>query len=250
MSFLKVGKAVHDEVERANEAQAAKFGPGRFWLAQGGEGRATFLDGALEDGLLQTVSYYEHGIPRVGKKGFDNYVCTQEKEVCPICEEGGKGGIPSLVFAFTILDHREWKDKNDKIHQMEKRLFVCKRETFARLQKKAEKLGGLVGVTFDISRIGGEKTAAVGTDFDFVSKNTMAEIHSATEIPLADLAPFNYEETIKYHTAEELRKLGFGTGPALGHADAKATPSEEKKPAGASSSVFGKTKTFDASKEL
>jgi hypothetical protein len=135
---------------------------------------------------------------------------------------------------------------------------VCKRDTFKRLQLKAAKLGGLVGVTFDVTRIG-DKSPAVGSDYDFVGKNTMAEISQGTGVKIEDLVPFNYADVIKYFPANELRKMGFGTGTqsasssSVGSADTKAMAGagEQKNVAGqtASASIFG-SKPFDPAKEL
>jgi hypothetical protein len=215
LSFLKSGKAVHEEVERADLLSAAAYGPQRFWLKEGEEGRITFVDGDLLDGLLNcTASYYEHMIPRAGRKGFDNYPCTSEKEACPIDEGGGANSTPSLVFAFTVIDHRQWTDKASKVHQHERRLFVCKRETFKRLTAKAVKHGGLVGVTFDVTRIGA-KSASVGSDFDFVDKNPLSVVANECKLKIEDVLPFDYGEVIKYFDAAELRKMGFGVQGAV-----------------------------------
>lgn len=268
MKFLKTGIDAHKEMEKADLEQEAAFGPQRFWVKEGKEKRITFIDGFIDtDGLLKgMVSFHEHMTPRVGKKGFDNYPCTQDTEACPICEEGE---TPSLVFAFTIVDHTEWKDKNDKVHKFDKRLFVCKRDTFKRLQLKATKYGGLAGMTLDVTRIG-DKSASVGSDFEFVGKNTMAEVAQGItqmggSIKLEELIPFNYEDTIKYFPAAELRKMGWGNGSApaqsggnpIGSADSKAMAGAgafgEKKandvPASSGGSVFG-GKPFDPAKEL
>jgi hypothetical protein len=252
MSFLKTGSAVHEEVVKADQAAKERFS-NRFFMKEGEEARITFLDGELAEGLLQTVSYYEHLIPKAGRKGFDNFPCTQEQEPCPICEDGE---VPALCFAFTILDHRIWKDRNDKTHQHEKRLYVCKRETFKRLQKKAEKYGGLVGVTFDVTRIG-DKSASVGSDYDHVDKNDIETIAASCGLKLEDCVPLNYEESIKYYTAEELRGMGFGAKPgpgsskdmaAMSKAAGTEKPAETKaaKPGG----TFGTKTTFNPSNEL
>jgi len=262
MKFLKTGVEAHKEMEKADLEQEAAFGPQRFWIKEGKEKRITFLDGFLDtDGLLKgMVSFHEHMMPRTGKKGFDNYPCTQDTESCPICEEGD---TPSLVFAFTIIDHTEWKDKNDKVHKFDKRLYGCKRDTFKRLQIKATKYGGLAGVTFDVTRIG-DKSASVGSDYDFLSQNSIEEIAQGTGLKVEDLKPFNYEETIKYFPAAELRKMGWGNGSAsagqsagnaVGSADSKVFGGGEKKAEDTgvgtkpATNVFG-NKPFDPSKEL
>lgn len=257
MSFLKKGAAAHAEMEKADLAQAASYGAQRFWIKDGSEARITFIDGGLVNGLVDAVSFYQHGIPRVGRKGYDDYVCTQETEACPICEGGG---VPSLVFAFTILDHREYEDKNGKKHQYEKRLYVCKRDTMKLLQKKAEKMtengqskNGLVGVTFDVTRIG-EKSPQVGNSYDFVACTPIEEIADGCGLKLDDVSPYDYSTDIKYFSAAELRKMGFGvSSSSVGSADTKALAGESKAPAagGLFSKGNGAAKSgFNASKEL
>ena len=188
-------------------------------------------------------------VPRgAGKKGFDNYPCTQETEACPICENGD---TPSLVYAFTVLDHREYKDKNGKLHANVKKLYICKKETFKRLQMKAEKNNGIDGVTFDVSRIG-EKSASVGSDYDVVGKFTVAQIAEGCDMDVSDLAPFDYGDNvcIRYYPAAELRKMGFGVGSVLGSADKAAMSTEHKAPENTGAVSPFKSKSFNASKEL
>lgn len=207
--FMKKGKAAHEQVVKADletEARKAAGSVWRFRMPQDTEAQITFLDGVLGDeGLLDTVTYWEHQVRLNGKWG-NFFPCTQEFEPCPLCE---KGETSALVALFTIIDHRKWEDKNGKAHQHEKRLFACKRDTFKRLQHLATKREGLAGITFDVQRIG-DKSAAVGTDFDFVEKNPLAKVKS--KYSLEDVKAIDYSEVVKYYTAEELRELGFGDG--------------------------------------
>jgi hypothetical protein len=220
VSWLKKGKAAHEAVEKADAQTAQKQAAGsvrRFYLPKEKETQITFMDGALDDdGLLETMTYWEHQLNMNGS--WRNwYACTQDQEPCPICQGGD---IPSLVAVFTVLDHSKWSDKNGLGHQHEKRLFVCKRETFKRLQKIATKRGGLDGASFDVSRIG-EKSAAVGSDFDFIEKRAASEIMKAYGLKAEDVTPYDYEEILNYRDAAELRQLGFGTLP-IGAADTPA----------------------------
>lgn len=210
VSWLKTGKAAHEQVDKADQETAKKQAAAsirRFWVPKDKETQITFLDGDLdEDGLLETVTFWEHNLRLNGRWG-NHYACTQDQEPCPICLGGD---TPSLVAAFSILDHTEWTDKNNKTHKHERRLFVCKRETFKRLQKIATKRGGLAGATFDVSRIG-EKSAAVGSDFDFVDKRTPKELQAAYGIEAQETVAYAYQEVLVYRNAEELQGLGFGT---------------------------------------
>lgn len=247
MSFLKTGAAVHAELEKADTDALSQYEPYRFWIKEGSEARITFIDGSLVNGLLSAVSFYEHMVKRVGRTGYDTYPCTQETEACPICESGG---VPSLVFAMTILDHREWKDKAGKVHQHERKLYVCKRDTFKKLQLRAAKREGLVGCTFDVARVG-EKSASVGSEYEFVAKLPLLEVAAQCGLKPEAMLPFDYATDIRYLSAAELRKIGFGAS-SIGAADTKAIATESK-PAVGSVSLFNKgpgTKVFDAAKEL
>lgn len=235
--FKTSASAVHEAMKKDDIERATRFQPFRFWIEKGAQTRITFLDGKIEGGLLVPgVAFLEHMPKRVGGKGFDNICCTQEIEDCPVCMDGDR---PSLVFAFTILDHTEWKDKDGKLHEHQKRLFVCKGDTFKMLQMKAIKPTpgsavegpmGLQYVTFDVGRIG-EKSAGVGTMFDFAAKTSAETIAKACALKLEDVGPLDYEKVITYLAADELRKIGHGTSkPAngVGSADSKAMGGETK----------------------
>jgi len=216
VNWLKKGKEAHKQVEQADAETAKKQAAGlarRFWIPNDTESQITFLDGGLDtDGLLQTVTYWEHQL-RMNGHWRNWFACTQDQEPCPICL--GQADTPSLVAVFTVLDHNEWKDKQGAMHKNERRLFVCKRETFKRLQKIATKREGLSGATFDVSRTG-DKSASVGSDFDFVEKRIEAEIRKAYSLTKDDVAAFDYEEVIVYRDASELQKIGFGAVPVGG----------------------------------
>jgi hypothetical protein len=231
MKFLKTGAAaVHAAMEKDDIERATRFQPFRFWLDKGAETRITFVDGDVEGGLLVPgVAFQEHMIKKPGSKGFDNICCTQEQEECPLCLDGDR---PSLVFAMTIIDHTNWKDKNGKVHEHQRRLFVCKGDTFKMLQMKATKPQpmssstepmGLKFVTFNVMRIG-EKSAGVGTVFDAVAKTSAEVIAKNCNLKLEDIEPLDYNKEITYLTASELRKIGHGAHhtPAVGSADTKA----------------------------
>lgn len=219
MKFL-TGASAHEEMVKADIERQAQYAPFRFWIKEGQVTKITFLDGALlENGLLSLTSFYEHMIPKgPGRKGFDNYYCIKEKESCPICEEGE---FSQLVSAFTVLDHTTFTDKNDKVHKDTKRLYVCRGDTVKRLQQKAQMYGGLVGVTFQVARIG-KTSASVGSDYDYIAKTPLEEIAKVLNIKLEDLSPMDYSKEIKELSAQELRKIGFGTvgaGTSVGSAD-------------------------------
>lgn len=239
MNFLKTGAAaVHAAMEKDDIERASRFKPFRFWIERGEETRFTFLDGGIESGVLVPgVAFLEHMLKKTGSKGFDNICCVQEEEDCPICLDGDR---PSLVFAMTILDHTEWKDKDGKLHEHQRRLFVCKGDTFKMLQMKAMKPTpgtsetapmGLQYVTFNVGRVG-EKSPGVGNVFDFVARTNLDTLVKLTKMTAEDLQPLDYTKAITVLKADDLRKIGHGQGSksALGSADSKALGGEAKLP--------------------
>ncbi len=206
MNFLKKGKAAQAMLaqDQARADANAKGRVFRFWMPNDSEGQITFLDGNLNDeGALDAPMLWEHQLKLNGH--FRNWFpCTRDEEPCPICEQGDTAYFAA---AFTIVDHRQWTDKQGKVHENDLKLFVCKRETYKILQKIAAKRGGLAGCTFDVSRAG-EKSAGVGNMFDFVGKTKVAELCKAYKVK----GPLNYEEALVYFTAHELRQQGLGSG--------------------------------------
>lgn len=207
VSFLKKGKAAQAAMKKQDEIDKEKMEQNlyksRFWMKEDTETHITFLTGNLdEDGILDTPMYYEHHLHLNGH--WRNwFVCTAHDEPCPICEGGDNA---ALVGAFVIIDHTEWKDKNDKIHRDELRLLVAKRETIKMLQKIATKRKGLVGCTFEVSRTG-ENAANVGSMFDFENKSTVAALKK--KYKFEELKEF--DEIIVYKSAKELNEMGFGS---------------------------------------
>lgn len=235
VKFLKKGKEgaeLTKQAEAESERKRAESGSTvyRYWMPDGAEQRITFLDGELsEAGLLDVPRYWEHNL-QINGSWKNWYPCTKDEEPCPLCDIKA----PALVYAFTIIDHREWEDKNGKTHQHERKLYICKGDTYKRLSKIAAKREGLTGCTFDVSRIG-DKAENVGNDFDFVEKLSLKDLRKKygmekdgkTENNKVCL-PYDYEEVLKYYTAEQLRDMGLGSGEApVGSDDTK--PKKEKK---------------------
>ena len=212
VSFLKKGKDARKEAKRVDADRKARQDENairRFWVKRGGERRVTFLDGVLDnDGELEMVTYYEHNLYMNGHwRNF--FVCAgTEEEPCPICEEGKQ---PSMVAAFTVIDHTPYTDRNGKEHGDQKMLLVAKRQTQQILEAIAVKRGGLAGVTFDIMRVDEDQSPAVGTMFDFIEKREIADVITAYGPPI------DYEKELNYKTADQLRKAGFGIANKVGN---------------------------------
>ena len=235
-SWLKTGQesaqvAKQDQVE-AEQRKAEQGKMWRFYLKDGEEARITFVDGDLSpEGFLLPPRYYEHNLMLNGKWG-NTFVCPEKTlpdsgEKCPICESGDR---PSLVAVFTIIDHRTVKSKDGtKTYKDLPRLFVAKGPTFELLNKLAQKRGGLAGTTWDAMRAG-DKSASVGSAFDFVEKVAVEElrkkyVHEVTDPKTNQktiqsfFVPANYEHEIVFRTGDQLRQMGLGkpsSAPASG----------------------------------
>lgn len=230
--FLKTGAESAKLAQKAAvEAEQRKAEQGklfRFWMKEKEEARITFVDGDLSsDGFLTPPRYYEHNLYLNGS--WNNFFVCPEKtspdanDKCPICESDDR---PSLVALFTIIDHRQiqsTKDKN-KVWKDTKKLLVAKPQTFELLNKHAMKRGGLAGCTFDASRVG-DKSASVGSMFDFVEKNDIDKLKEAYQVEKTDpktnvkskvsnFTPADYEKEITYRTGDQLRELLKGGVPA------------------------------------
>ena len=217
VSFLKKGKAAHSAFqEEEAKAEMAREQAGKLWrfyCKPDETATITFLDGELDDeGLLDIPMFREHRLQIAGK--WDEFVCTDDNEPCPICQRGDNK--PTLVGVMTILDHRPYEIKSGpnagNTIQHRPKLFVAKRQTIKQLTKIAQKRGGLTGCTFEVTRTA-DKSPAVGDMLDFVEKNTLQDLQDEFgkfQPEGHTVAPADYEKEIVYRTAAELIELGVG----------------------------------------
>lgn len=219
LSFLKRGAAAQKiAAQEEKKAELRQNQVYRYYLPKDGSGEITFLDGDLQDGILDIPYYHEHQV-NMNNSWKNWFICTQDEEPCPVCEGGGSAGYVGIM---TVIDHSEWDSKDGKHHKDEQKLFVAKRDTIKDLQKKAVKRDGLRGCRFEVSRTG-DKSASVGSSFEFTNKLTEKELVAKYK----DKAkPVDYEEYLKaqYMPASELRKLGFGSSE--GPVGSESGPSE------------------------
>lgn len=215
VTFLKKGQAAKQalaeeeaKAEMAKEAQGRLF---RYRISENDEGQVTFLDGELdEEGMLDCPIVHEHTVKMNG--GWSNFVCTAETAgYCPICEAGDSK--PYNAMLLTVIDHSEYtvqSGKNQgKVYKNRRKLFVAKKETMRLLAKKAAKHGGLTGCTFDVTRVG-DKSAAVGSAFDFVTKGSLDEVMTKYDLKPDDVTPADYGKELVYREPDELVELGVG----------------------------------------
>lgn len=213
LSFIKKGSEAQ-KILAQQEAKAAllKSQVRRYWIPKGKTTKGTFLDGAVKDGMLDITYFHQHTVFMNGN--YNNwFICTADDEPCPVCEGGDS---PEYVGALTIVDHGEFTSKQDgKTYKDQVRLFIAKRSTLALLLKRAtakQAMGSLAGCTFEISRSTAPKSPAVGDDFVFEDRQSVAKVISTYSTKENAVAPLNMEEVLKamYLSADQLRKLGFG----------------------------------------
>ena len=167
------------------------------------------MDGGLdEEGDLESICFYEHTINNPGQK-YPKYVCLNDQAsqtTCPVCESGDK---PYFATVFTVLTHEKWFSKKEqKEYEGSVQLFVAKQGVADKLRKKAKKIGGLAGATFEVSR-SNEDAYNVGDDFDYLQTNSLAELQDA--FPDCKVEPLDYDAVIKVHSHDELVAMGFGS---------------------------------------
>lgn len=182
--------------EASRQKKARKSGDknwyGRWWMraSGGGQGRfATFVDDpslAAQRGIPSPYVFMEHQVYRNGS-WFNWYTCidgledpnTGVKLVCPICavknpkNPSKKLYPPSLVAAYTVIDHREWTDKHGETKKDTMSLFLAKTSVYLKLKKAAASRGGsLRGYFVEISRQT-DDDPNTGNDFDWLEKRDL-----------------------------------------------------------------------------
>lgn len=215
ITFMKTGKEAQALRSREEAAKEAAMNRGtrvqRFWMPKESERQITFLDGALdEDGIFMQPSYMEHQM-QINGDWKNWFVCTADNEPCPLCDNGNR---PSLVTLFLAIDRTGYVSKKTgntvKDYLI---LLAAKQQSYKMLLKKATKLGGLAGVTFDVSRTG-DQSPAIGNDYDFVERVSDEDV--AKILAEHELTVPKYEDLITYRSADELRKMGFGGAAPIG----------------------------------
>ncbi len=203
ISFLKKGAKAQEALKAAElEAEKKANMPFKFFLKQDTDTVVTFLDGELnEDGFLELITYNQHTFQHNGN--WVDYVCVSDEEPCPLCEASKPS---TLVSIFSVFDHTVFTKKDGEVINGSIKLFIAKRATVKILQKIASKRGGLAGCTFDVSRTG-EKSASVGTLFDYTEKEDVQDFMNKHKLKILD-----YENVLPYVPASDLRKVGFGSG--------------------------------------
>jgi hypothetical protein len=210
----------------------------RFYLPDGVETKITFLDGSLNDDGIMVPMYWEHQLFQNGNwKNW--YHCVQDEEPCPLCEGGDKS---YLAVPLTIIDHTQWTDSSNKIHQHEKKLYVIKNTAQKLLTKQFKKREGLQYATFEVSREGAQ-SPNTGNQFEFIAKSKRETLVKRFSEDL--ILPANYEQAIPYMDAESLRSLGFGVNTVVGGEPQHSSNSSSGVPGGGNHSSGVGCEDFD-----
>jgi len=206
------------QVDAEAQARRKEGGPRRFWLDSDQSGKVTFLD-------TPQFFLHEHNLKLSGKF-FNFFTCIKDVDVCPICESGDN---PSYVLVGTVINHREYKDKDGNVHTNQKQLFVAKGRARQRLMKQIERReGNLRGAVFEMARGSSPTECSTGEDFEFIGRLTDEKMKLL--IPDGEkadwLEPFSYEELLKPKTVEELRAI-VGQAPPVGAEKSNQAEDEE-----------------------
>lgn len=227
-SWLKRGKsaavAAKKEEARQKQRQEDSNKLFRFRLQEGESATITFLNGELmDDGdgnpIFDLYHVYEHEVWGFAKKGPSYFVCVQEEEACPLCQDEN---YASYCAMFLVIDHRGFDKQSGEHVEYSRKLFVAKPQSIKKLMLAAKKRNGLTGYTCEVSR-SSKKAARVGDDFEWTEKRTLQQL--AKEYPDAKpLEEMDILQELQYKTADELRQMGFGQGAKLGETQPQAAP--------------------------
>jgi len=159
-SFFGRGKWQNPEMERQKS-----YGPRRFWLpvddgSGKGKTKVIFLDGAEGDMFF----LFEHQV-KLGESWQNWWPCMQNwNEPCELCDVGDDPNYLAMLSVMTTYQNRkqEWVAT--------RQLFPMKQQTYKVIQDLAAARGGdITRWVVRIARVG-ERSANVGSAFDFERK--------------------------------------------------------------------------------
>lgn len=204
------------EDEAAKQRREQK-GPRRFWLANDTSTKVTFLD-------TPQFFLYEHQL-KIGGNWRNWFTCLKDIDTCPICESGEH---PSYVVVATVINHRKWTDKENKVHQNEKQLIVFKGRARQRIMKQIERRDGdLKYCVYELARGTQNTEASTGEDFEFLNKRlTKKQLLSLAPAGSDETwaEPLDYAEILAPKTPKELRAVVGGEEPVGAGEDGDGLP--------------------------
>lgn len=176
----------------------------RFYLPSKTTTKLTFLDAPTHpQGFTFPFIFKEHQIKMNGswRNWFTCLAVVGEggiRQRCPLCEDGD---TPTIVSAYTVIDHSEW-EKDGKTHKDEIKLFVCKMVTHEKLEAQMAKRGTLRGAQYEVTRGSGDKSANCGDTFDFEGFIDLGQYGNP--------APMDYFAAFAPLTPEAMSRAVFG----------------------------------------
>lgn len=211
------------EAAKLRREQAMNQGPRRLWLKSDTSVKLTFLDTLV-------FFMYEHQL-KIGGNWRNWFTCRKGKDTCPICEAGDH---PAYVAVASIINHREWVDKEGKTRKNEKQLVVFRgTKAQERILKRIEQCDGdLTGCVFEFTRGSSNTEASTGEDFVYLNKRLTAAQMLSMAPKGSDkswLEPFDYAEMFQPLEIDQLRKIAGGETP-VGSGEAEGVNGEEKEP--------------------
>lgn len=86
-------------------------------------------------------SFWEHTMNIPGQ-GWKQLTCLRPNPGCPMCAMGDR---PYYVTLFSVVDTKEYKDRQGNVHKNKKKIHALKTEAAGKLFKLKEQCGGLKG---------------------------------------------------------------------------------------------------------
>lgn len=242
---LRFGTEANQTAAREREANAARqaansAGGWRFLLKPGESADVVVLDAQV----AALPNLYEHEFWPRGQKSPTYEVCIKEYDHCAACEtvkDDGKPNDSYYIMTFTILDVREFTDKNNNLRKYSRRMCTVKlnaRDDFVRVLEACQaKHGTIRGCHMFLARGQEQNSPRTGKPvpfddgngnlvvYDLLSEQELVAEFGHGEIKAqdtgkvlkaanADLQPVDYTKVFPDKTAEQLRTLYGGAAPA------------------------------------
>jgi hypothetical protein len=201
--YTRDSKSTVEAQRKAQEAEREERNkvPFRVFLKQSEDNRKLIY---LDD---EGFSFWEHAI-NVPGQGWRHFTCLRPNPGCPMCAMGDR---PYYVTLFSVVDTREYTDKNGQVHKNQKKIHALKTEAAGKFFKLREQSKGLKGKSILVSR-GGPTEASSGSMF-LVERdaNDRQVSYKLPETP--EYQPFDYADLYAPKPIDQLRAaLGLPVG--------------------------------------
>lgn len=210
-------------------------GPRRFWQENQNSAMITFLD---------TPGFFlrEHNLQVGGKWG--NFVtCLHDFATCPL----DNPSPAPYALASTIIDHREFEDRDGNKYKNVRRLAVFKGKARENLTNIIKKRKNIQYAVFEISRGSSQNECSTGETFEYkgqVNREKLKGFIPKDWKPTADdkdwLGPLPYEKILAPKSQKELRQLAGIAEPMGAEEEASETKGESSSDKGKKSDKKGK----------